>query len=159
MAFTRFNYDELRTAKLLQESTGPGRYMLNTPGFGQNPYYFEESQVRLQQWGANLRDVPKGQHPIDIDSELIGLNKPLTKMDCNEYNKDFKTTPKKYKDATFNIDETRASHPAFLYRDLEQTRWEHPLIDPQTNLEIPFKSYVNSTYEYNENYVPKVPKV
>jgi hypothetical protein len=31
MSFTRFNYDPCRTKKLLEESTGPGRYMLNKP--------------------------------------------------------------------------------------------------------------------------------
>jgi hypothetical protein len=34
MAFTRYNYDECRTKKLLQESTDPGRYVLDTPGLG-----------------------------------------------------------------------------------------------------------------------------
>ena len=33
MAFTRFNYDSCRTAKRLEESTGPGRYILNKPGW------------------------------------------------------------------------------------------------------------------------------
>ena len=31
MAFCRYNYDECRTKKKLQESTGPGRYILNVP--------------------------------------------------------------------------------------------------------------------------------
>ena len=29
MAFTRFNYDECRTKKKLQQQTGAGRYILN----------------------------------------------------------------------------------------------------------------------------------
>ena len=37
MAFTRFNYDECRTKKILQQATGPGRYMLNVPGNGCKP--------------------------------------------------------------------------------------------------------------------------
>ena len=88
MAFTRFNYDECRTKKILQESTGPGRYMLNTPGIGCKPCYTSDPQARLQKWGGNLRYVP-GSHQIDIDSDLIGLTRKLT-HDCT--NKGF---PKK----------------------------------------------------------------
>ena len=40
MAFTRFNYDDCRTKKRLQEATGPGRYALNMPGTGPTPCFF-----------------------------------------------------------------------------------------------------------------------
>ena len=42
MSFTRFNYDECRTAKLLQESTGPGKYILNTSGIGCKPSFNDD---------------------------------------------------------------------------------------------------------------------
>ena len=64
MSCTRFNYDNCRTSKRLQESTGPGRYIINTPGYGENPLYMNEPQIRLTEWGGNLRGVPGG-HPID----------------------------------------------------------------------------------------------
>ena len=70
MAFTRFNYDECRTKKILQESTGPGRYILNTPGNGCKPCFINDPQIRMQGWGANLRSVPGGA-PIDINSDLL----------------------------------------------------------------------------------------
>ena len=38
MANTRFNYDEARTGKRLDESTGPGRYVLIT---GRVKYIFQ----------------------------------------------------------------------------------------------------------------------
>ena len=37
MAFTRFNYDDCRTKKQLQQQTDPGRWILNVPGNGANP--------------------------------------------------------------------------------------------------------------------------
>ena len=80
MANTRFNYDECRTKKYLQQSTGPGRYIMNAPGNGLDPTYTDEPQIRLQKWGGNLREVPGG-HPIDIDSELIGLNTRTSKYE------------------------------------------------------------------------------
>ena len=57
MAFTRFNYDECRTKKKLQEATGPGRYILNVPGNGPTPLYFNDPQIRMQKWGGNLQNV------------------------------------------------------------------------------------------------------
>ena len=39
MACTRFNYDPCRTKKSLQQSTDPGRWILNVPGNGDKPYY------------------------------------------------------------------------------------------------------------------------
>ena len=41
MAFCRYNYDDCRTKKKLQESTGPGRYILNVPGNGSDPCFFQ----------------------------------------------------------------------------------------------------------------------
>ena len=40
MAFTRFNYDDARTKKKLQEATDSGRYVLNVPGNGAEPTFF-----------------------------------------------------------------------------------------------------------------------
>ena len=155
MSCTRFNYDNCRTSKRLQEATGPGRYLLNTPGFGENPLYIDDPQVRLTEWGGNLRGV-NGGHPIDIDSELVGLNMKSSKSDCNKYNKSFKTEKKDYKSTTFNIDETRASHPAFLYRDLEQTRWETPLFNPQIDNNFHLINNQNSSLIFKDNYVPTI---
>ena len=82
------------------------------------------------------------------------INKKITKNDCTEYNPSFKTEKKNYKTATFNIDETRASHPAFLYRDLEQTRWEQPLFNPQSSIDFTFEHNLNSSLIFKDNYVP-----
>ena len=82
MAFTRFNYDDCRTKKKLQESTGPGRYSLNMPGNGSNPCFFNDPQIRVQKWGANLRSVVNGA-PIDIDSDLTGRTRKLKSIANN----------------------------------------------------------------------------
>jgi len=159
MAFTRFNYDECRTTKILQESTGPGRYMLNTPGSGCNPCFMSDPHIRMQKWGANLMRVKDG-HPIDIDSDLIGITRKLTR-DCQskEYpnkgvvdaqNRSFPTC------APFT-DETRTTHPAWMYKDLEQTR-KHPLfLNPQENLCMPFMNNLNTRILEKDNYVPEIP--
>ena len=78
MAFCRFNYDKARTIKKLQESTGPGRYILDVPGWGDTPCFYDDPQIRLQKWGANLESVINGA-PIDIDSDLSGRTRRLKK--------------------------------------------------------------------------------
>ena len=54
MANTRFNYDNCRTIKRLQESTDPSRYILDTPGPGSRPPFMLDPQIVPQKWAANL---------------------------------------------------------------------------------------------------------
>ena len=159
MAFTRFNYDYQRTAKLLQESTGPGRYMLNKPGNGASPSYFEDPHIRLQQWGANVRSVPNST-PVDIASDLDGRTRRATKY-CTSSEFPNHGVEKSYKQSypvckSFT-DETRASHPAWMYRDLEQTRWEYPLLNPQENVCKTFHNNLSTRILEKDNYIPKYP--
>ncbi len=165
MAFTRFNYDPCRTAKLNQERTGPGRYIFNTPGPGCQPCFFEDPEIRLQKWGANLRKVPGG-HPIDIDSDLIGLTRPLTKS-CiaGQYPKKGTVFSQKGEFCTLKAPftkQSRATHPVWMYRDLEQSN-RHPLFlasdysKSHQAADVPFHSYLNTRILEKDNYKPKIP--
>ena len=81
MSFTRFHDDPCRIAKQLQESTGPGRYMVDVPGNGAKPCFMEDPFVRLQKWGANLQT-----NTINLESELLGLGRNLNR-DCQSVNR------------------------------------------------------------------------
>lgn len=74
MSFTRFHYDKARTQKRLQELTGPGRWVLNTPGQGVSPLFYEDPHMRLEKWGGNVYS-----NPIDVSSDLQGRNKILSR--------------------------------------------------------------------------------
>ena len=160
MAFTRYNYDECRTKKKLQESTGPGRYILNVPGNGSNPCFFNDPQIRLQKWGANLDNVINGG-PIDIDSDLTGRTRRLTKY-CSKDRFSKSGVPQIEKveypvcsDAL--TDQSRATHPAWQYRALPQNR-EYPLfLNPQENVCMHFENNLNTRLLERDNYVPKIP--
>ena len=82
MSFTRFHDDPARIKYGLQISTYSGRYALDTPGPGINLPYLEDCQVRMQRWGANLMT-----NPINIESDLRGLTRPLNRdnMELNNY--------------------------------------------------------------------------
>ena len=157
MASTRYNYDNCRTSKHLQESSGPGRYMLDTPGPGLYLPFVNDPQVRLQKWGANLMEV-QNSHPIDIDSDLVGLNNGSSKYNTK---KDFlliKILIQKIRKQDFGVknlpvtDQTRATHPSWMYRDLEQSN-RHPLhLDPQENLFMPFHNYLSTRILERDKY-------
>jgi hypothetical protein len=139
MTSTRYNYDNCRTQKRLQESSAPGRYMLDTPGPGLYLPFVCDPHIRLQQWGANLKNVQNG-HPIDIDSDLIGLTNKASKYNMTKKFPFNKNVNNKILNISFPnkslpfTDETRATHPSWMYRDLEQSR-KYPLfLDPQENI-------------------------
>ena len=84
MAFTRFHDDPCRKIKQAQEITGPGRWVLDVPGNGDNMPFIMDPQIRAQKWGANLyTDF------TDVNSSLLGIDRRISR-DClgkDEYNK------------------------------------------------------------------------
>jgi hypothetical protein len=159
MAFTRFNYDKCRTQKKLQQSTGPGRYILNVPGNGDKPAVFNDPQLRMQKWGGNLKGVYNG-HPIDIDSDLKNVGRKLSKF-CNNDKfpeKKVKTFDIHYPENNISLtDQSRMTHPSWLYRDLEQNHMYPLLLDPQENVCKHFHNNLNTRLLERDSYVPEYP--
>ena len=82
MANTRYNYDDLRTKKILQESTGPGRYHLNVPGPFKTTCYMDDPQVRLQKFGGNMSHDEFRKVALDED---IFHDEKITMIGQNYY--------------------------------------------------------------------------
>jgi len=143
MANTRFNYDTCRTMKQLQQSTDPGKWILNVPGNGSNPCYMEDPQIIIQKWGANLRT-----NTINLESELKGVNRPLNK-DClgkDNYVK-YNVSSNAIQYPTCNslfTEQSRVITPAWTARDLEQVDWYYPPLNPQENVCLPFQNNLNT---------------
>jgi hypothetical protein len=157
MAFTRFHDDPARIRKQLEETTFIGRYMLDTPGPGTNMPFYEEPQMHLQKWGANLTT-----NTINLESDLIGLTRKLNRdnIEQNDYVKNaVSCTPlySNYRVENPFVEESRASDPAWVYRSLEQNRWETPLLDPLANLEKKFQSNIQTRILEKDYYVQKTP--
>ena len=155
MAFTRFHDDPARIKKQIEESSFTGRYMLNVPGQGESLPFYEDPQLRLQKWGANLRT-----NTVNLESDLRGLTRKLNR-DETVYN-NYKIsalhgTPLNFASESSFIDESRASHPAWMFRDIEQTRWEEPIINPQANLEKKFVDNVQTRILEKDYFVPSIP--
>ena len=157
MSFTRFHDDPHRIKKQIDESSFAGRYMLNTPGPGEELPFFEDAQVRLQHWGANLQN-----NTVALESDLRGLTRPLNRdlTDENNYQKQsIYSDPNYYHSSQPFIQESRASHPAWMYKDLEQTRWEKPLLNPLNGLEKGFHENLQTRILEKDNHTTKIPFV
>jgi len=156
MSFTRFHDDPARIRKGLEQSTYTGRYFLNTPGVagGANMPLQSDPQLRLQGWGANMCT-----NAINLESDFRGLTRPLS-HDLMEYKKHkAESDAYIYETAKPIVDESRATHPAWMYRDMEHSRWEHPWINPQDNFEQAFPWNIQTRVLERDFYKPKMPQV
>lgn len=131
--FTRFHDDEARIQQQMRAQTFAGRYAIATPGPGSQLSFEEDPQIRLQKWGANLRT-----ETVNLESDLIGLTRNLTRDAQNYQQTAVASTMPAYSVAAPRIEESRASLPAWQFRELEQPRWETPWINPQAHLEKSF---------------------
>jgi hypothetical protein len=157
MAFTRFFDDQARIQKKLEQDTFEGRYQLNVPGPGDNIPFWEDPNIRLQQWGANLQ-----QNTTDFESELRGLTRKLNRdeIDVNNYKKnqiDLGSIPNYGTKDPF-VEESRATHPAWTYRNVCQDRWESPWINPLSNTTIdkPFQENIQTRILEKDGFIPKI---
>uniref|UniRef100_A0A6C0B777 Uncharacterized protein n=1 Tax=viral metagenome TaxID=1070528 RepID=A0A6C0B777_9ZZZZ len=155
MAFTRFHDDPNRIHKQLQQSTYAGMYQLNSPGTGLDLPFSQETQLRLQGWGANFDNKM-----ISQENDLRGMTRKLNKdyIDVNNYTK-YEKLPSKptYKIQAPYVEESRASLPAWTFREVEQKRWEEPFLNPQAGLERPFQYDIQTRILEKDNYVPEIP--
>lgn len=137
MSLTSFNNDPARIKKSIDESVYPGNYYLNTPGWGENNLcYFEDPQIRQQYFAGNMES-----QIVSLESNLLGYNSriELKKNEKKGEPKTFSAGAKNpHKDVGYLTNESRTTHPAWTYRDLEYHHYEEPILNPQFHLEPPF---------------------
>jgi hypothetical protein len=151
MSLTRFNDDDARIEKRLEESQAVGLYQLNAPGPGPQTPFVEDVHIRLQKWGANLRN-----NTVEMESDFRNMNNRLSKNMKNYEDIAAVTSANSYPVEKAYIDETRASLPAWTFRDMEVNRWEYPLHDVQKNTEIPFTNNAHTRILEKDNFVRKL---
>ena len=110
--------------------------------------------------GVLICDTVPGGHPIDIDSDLLGITRPLTK-DCIE--KEYpaagvvKSNKVTYPNCKPFTDQSRVTHPAFMYRDLEQVDWWPLILNPQENVCMDFQNNLDTRLLEKDYHVTKLP--
>ena len=152
MSFTRFHDDPCRIKKQNQESTGPGRYMLDVPGNGLKPCFMEDPFVRLQKWGANLHS-----NTINLESALIGIDRKQGRDCINQVKPLPKNNTIQYPSCEPFTEQPRAIMPAWTARDLEQNNFNYLPLDPQEHTCIPFQNNLNTRLIERDNFKPQVP--
>ncbi len=156
MSFTRFHDDPARISKSLEQSTFAGRYQLDTPGQGTSLPYMADPQMRIQKWGANMMS-----DSTNLESELFCLGRPLN----HDYDRTYRDvrlshgTAMSHPVSQTHVMESRASNPAWMYRDLEQTRWETPFFNPIANVDKEFTDNISTRIQVKDTFVPDVPNV
>lgn len=81
MSFTGLNHDKCAYDQMIQESKGVGNYFLNTP-FIVEKCLPPAGSINAQKFGASIDET---QPLIDIDSDLMGLTRQLTKVSEGKY--------------------------------------------------------------------------
>ena len=150
MAFTRFHDDPCRVQKYLEESSNVGKYILNTPGNGDKPYFINDPYVKIQNWGANLSN-----NQSLLESDLFGLTRKLNRdnLEKNVYQNYIK------KNNLYNVNsypindeeitsQSRATHPAWSYREADSINYPNNFdflhLDPQYQTNIPFNNNIST---------------
>ena len=155
MSFTRFHDDPSRIKKQIAESTFAGRYYLNMPGMGTEMAFEEDPHLRLQKWGANLTS-----NIVNLESDFWGLSRPINRdlVDLNDYKKAAAHAfPIIYESREPYIQESRASCPAWTFRNIPIERWEQPWINPQANTELRFPNNIQTRILEKDYYQPTTP--
>ena len=150
MANTRFFYDPSRTNKALQQATGPGRWVLDVPGNGTAPPYMADPHIHLQQWGANVCS-----DPIACSNTLLGYTQQMSKYDsvtAPRLPSSLVTTDDI--NTTLSTGQSRATHPAWWYRTIEQANWQSPWVNPQANVCLPFLNNINTRLVEKDHFQP-----
>ena len=142
MACSRYNNDPNRIEKQNAILTYAGRYALDVPGPGDNMNFNADPHLRITHWGANFHN-----NMMDINSDLRGLTRPLNRdlPEINNYEKNaVRASAINYGETNYITDDSRATHPAWTYRDIEMNRWEQPILNPLDQLEKPFHHNLNT---------------
>lgn len=151
MALTRFNDDDARIGKRLEESLSPGLYQLNTPGPGINTPFMEDVHIRLQKWGANLRN-----NTLELENDFRNMNNRLSKNMKNYKDLEAVTYENSFPDEKGFVDESRATLPAWTFRGMETNRWSYSFHNTQDHVEKPFEVNVQSRIAGKDSFNRKL---
>jgi hypothetical protein len=159
MSFTRFRDDPDRIRKQLQQSTDVGRYVLNVPGQGDKPMYAEDPYLRAQLWAGNIMT-----NSVDIETELRGLSRTLSRDTPDNFHHAIRASQATRVNemiacptrAGSAVEQTRATHPAWMLRDMEQDNWKMLHFDPQEHVFRPFNNNLSTRIIEKDNFKPRM---
>jgi hypothetical protein len=184
MSFNRLNYDTGAYNKIMNESTGPGIYNIQTPKTSCEPCYPVPPSVRLQKEGGS---VDSSRLLVDVGSDLLGLNYKNTKdptqkylpmcdknicnsgepcgqgvtSNCNANNIKSGERPgdnlTHFRDCFVAAEDTRLSNPSCNLRGTGWNRWEWLCKNPQERVGVPFDYNICNRLVVKDAHRPCIP--
>lgn len=161
--FTRTKYDLNCQKQYLKQSRQPGLYMTNTPVKCSSCFYENPGIINQKGNDSLNKNTPWRfyQGPIDIDSQLRGLNK-IAGCENNESKIKFdKESQQKidYPSCVFPINEPTNLKDDGCNRGIGVNRFQPCLFfNPQENIIRQFPNNVNSSLMMKDNHRPCIPK-
>ena len=163
MSFNSLDYDTEAYKQVLAESAGPGDYQLTTPFISCEDCYNKDPQIINQRSGAS---VAKNVAMIDVDSELMNINRKLSNCSKDRFIPKFNKEGKI--DNSIDLvdftncnmpttENTRLSNPSANLRGTGWNRWEWLCQDPQERVEIPFDYNISNRTMFKDNHRPVIP--
>jgi hypothetical protein len=154
MSFNRAVYDNCEYKHKLNETISPMNYMLDRPWECDPCIPYQGGGPIINRHGDSICD----KELIDVDSELIGINRKYSKCPADKYlpnPKPFCKTKKHFKECDFLIPEhTLISNPKCTNKETTINRWEWLCRDPQANVLVPFDFQINNRIVVKDNHRP-----
>ncbi len=164
MSFNNLKYDTCSYKQVLSESVGPGEYQLNMPFVACDDCFSKDPQLILQRSGVSVaKNIPM----VDVDSELMNINRKLTNCSSDEFIPKFDENGEidnsveniHFQDCGIPlIENTRLSNPASTLRGTGWNRWEWLCENPQERSLVPFDFNINNRLVTKDNHRPLINK-
>lgn len=164
MSFNRLNYDTGTYKQDLNQSIGPGVYALKKPPV--------KNQCRIHNDAIKIQSCSGYNHDkiIDIDSELLGLNRRCSRNPSKQYQpssinlvckgietKHINQHIRLVDDCVTQSEDTRLSNPPCTMRETEINRFDWLSTNPQDQIEIPFTHNISNRILVKDNHRPIIP--
>lgn len=137
MSNTRIGNDPCRIITNNEQSTNPGRWVVDVPGPGKNLPYMMDPQILAQNWAGNtwsnaveLQDkVMRGREstPRDCISKSNYINKHYVNVELNEKVPNGSAPIQSTSSRSLTTEQSRAICPAWTTRGIDSKMWINPL--------------------------------
>jgi hypothetical protein len=165
MSFNRLKYDTCEIKQYNKESTGPGNYLYETPLICNNCFNPNPSIIN-QKTGVSINNNVDWRFysgPVDIESELLNLNKRASR--CPEEKNSLGNLENdklfNFPNCYFPTEDTRLSNPSTNLRGTGWNRFDPLCHDPQYQISFPGESMTPTRLVVKDNHRASVvpPKV
>ena len=154
MSFTRFHDDPSRILKTNIETTSMCNYTFNVPSnTNTSNVYIDDPHIRMQKSGG-----AQYSRMVDLEGQLKQMDRSNTRDFIEDQYKTKNNVDHKLRKIPIYelnksiTDETRSTHPSWIYRPLQQYRPDFLFEDPQKNYLMNFENNVNTNIITKDNY-------